>query len=302
MRATEICLRWLVTVIGLFLLSFLFLWFLPGDGLGEDVAPARREQWRVERGLDVSPWVALSRHTSDLWSHGGGVSWSHPGRTVRSVIQGPGRLSLNLGMKAILLGLHFSLLLLLLAPRVSAKTLQRLWNFFDLLLTPPTFVVGAVLVGWIGRMGGVLPGQPSAGGAGQVLPVLILAWRPFLWVARTMVRGVQQALTSPLSQGLAARGLSPAEVIWHHSLGRILAPILPNLASLTADLLMGSFVVELLFGVRGLGFALYEAIGERDLPLLLGLVVLVGLALATLQMLVSLLKIAVHPALDRVPR
>ncbi|MEJ2868054.1 ABC transporter permease [Actinomycetospora sp. OC33-EN08] len=147
-------------------------------------------------------------------------------------------------------------------------------------LAVPEFVVGPVLVLLVAVWAGWLPAIGWGSPAQAVLPVVTLAFFPAALAARLVRAETRVALAHPSTTTAVAKGLSRRRVLAVHVLPRSLTAVLAEAGPFLAGTLGGAVVVEVVFGIPGLGSLLADAIGSRDLPTVqAGLVVVIAVAL-----------------------
>ncbi len=141
---------------------------------------------------------------------------------------------------------------------------------------------------------------PSAGwdkpGA-LVLPAAVLALRPLAYFTRVTRASMVDVLQAPYIVAARSRGLGMGQTLWRHGLRNGLTPVATLFAMWLASLIGGSVVVEVIFAVPGMGRLVYEAVVNKDVPLLQGgLLCIVGLSIA-ITTAADLLHQAANPAL-----
>ena len=153
----------------------------------------------------------------------------------------------------------------------------------------PTFAVGAGLLIVFGLWLRAVP----IGGWGRMeqalLPALTLALPYAAYLARLTRAGLLEALEDDYVRTARAKGLSPARVLFVHALPAALLPVLSYLGPAAAAIFTGSFVVEQVFTIPGLGTHVVQSIHNRDHSLILAIVLLYGALLASFNLLVDLM-------------
>lgn len=166
-----------------------------------------------------------------------------------------------------------------------------------LLASAPAFVLGLLLARALGAGLGVLPVAGDATAAHYVLPALTLGLLHAAAPARVLRGGLVAELRKPYAVAARARGLAEVDVVDRHALRNAAAPFAALAGLSVRGLLGGAVVVEAVFGFRGLGTLLADAVGARDVPTVAAC--LAVLALATV--LVEVATDAVVAALDPRP-
>jgi oligopeptide transport system permease protein len=159
----------------------------------------------------------------------------------------------------------------------------------------PTFVVGAVLLIVVALWLRAVPvggwGRPSQ----TLLPALTLALPYAAYIARLTRTALLDAYGEDFIRTARAKGLSETRVLFEHALPNALLPVLSYLGPAEAAIFTGSFVVEKIFAVPGMGTHVVESINNRDQSLILATVLAYAALLATLNLAVDLLYGLVDP-------
>ena len=162
-------------------------------------------------------------------------------------------------------------------------------------ISVPTFVAGAALLIVFGVVLKVAP----VGGWGTLahlpLPAITLALPFIAYIARLTRMSMLDALQSDFVRTALAKGLAPRTVIWKHALKPAFLPVLSFLGPATAQAMTGSFVVEKVFGVPGLGQHFVNAALNRDVGLILATVLVFATLLVIFNLLVDVLYAVIDP-------
>ena len=129
----------------------------------------------------------------------------------------------------------------------------------------------------------------------MILPVLTLSTRPMALIARLTRSSTLEALASDYVRTAYAKGLPSIQVVFKHALRNSLVPVLTLLGPITANLLTGSFLVEVVFQIPGLGRHFVNAVMNRDYPLVMGITLLYGVVLIGCNLAVDLAYAWVDP-------
>jgi oligopeptide transport system permease protein len=162
----------------------------------------------------------------------------------------------------------------------------------------PSFISAALLLsifaGWLKWF--------PVGGWGSlqdmILPGLALSLAPMAYIARLTRVSMIDVLSSDYVRTARAKGLSRSVVIWKHCLRNAFLPVLSYLGPAAAATLTGSFVVEKVFSIPGLGQHFVNSIQNRDRTLILGTVMVYSVLLLTFNLLVDLAYALVDPRID----
>jgi len=272
----------------------------PGEGLetGEkDLPPEVLEQRRRALNFD-QPWWQRYFWTwpRRLVVDGDLPAFRYPDWTVVEIMQSALPVSLQLGV----LALGVAVLLGVGAGVVSGAWPHSWTDRATLLLTLlgvslPTFVVGAALVIVFGLWLRLVPvggwGQPTQ----ALLPALTLALPHAAYIARLTRGALLDAYAQDYIRTARAKGLPESRVLLDHALRNALLPVLGYLGPGAAAIFTGSFVVEKIFNIPGIGTHVVESINTRDQTLILATVLIYSTFLTVFNLLVDLLYAAVDP-------
>lgn len=157
-------------------------------------------------------------------------------------------------------------------------------------LAPAFILVFALRLHWLPSAGWDRPGA-------LIMPAAVLALRPLAYFTRVTRASMLDVLQAPYIVAARSRGLGLGRTLWRHGLRNGLTPVATLSAMWLASLIGGSVVVEVIFAVPGMGRLVYEAVINKDVPLLQGgLLCIVALSVA-ISTAADLLHQAANPAL-----
>ncbi|PRI10297.1 ABC transporter permease [Leucobacter massiliensis] len=166
----------------------------------------------------------------------------------------------------------------------------------------PQFFVGAVLILVFASGLGVLPATSGGdGAAGLVLPVVTLAIPIAGYLAHVLQGSLAEADEAPFATTARARGAAESRVLLRHTLRHAALPGIALSGWAYGSLLSGAVVVEALFARQGLGRLLLESATVRDVPVVMGAVVVIALLYVAIMLLSDLAEVLVDPRLRRSP-
>jgi oligopeptide transport system permease protein len=259
-----------------------------------------QEKLNVYYGLDQPLYVQLGNYVKNL-AHGDlGPSLKYPGWTVNEVIEKRIPVSMALGLISLALAVVIGIPVGVLAASRPNSWLDRVPMGFSLLgICIPSFVLGPLLtlffalyLGWFPPCGWGLPIH-------YVLPAVTLGLITAAPLARLTRGKVIEAGTQDYVRTARAKGLPLWRVWFLHALRNGLLPVVTYLGPAAANLVSGSFVVESLFDVPGLGRMFVTAIINRDFMLILGTTLVYAIALLVLNLIADLAKAFLDPRIAR---
>lgn len=224
-----------------------------------------------------------------------GPSFKYPGRSVNDIIKDGFPVSFKLGIEAILIAIIIGIPAGILAGVKKDKWQDRAVNFFTTLgVAVPSFVVAALLIYVLSTKLHLLPAAMWNGWRYEIMPVLALSGMPMSFIARLTRSSMLDILSQDYIKTARAKGLSWSKVLIKHALPNSLIPVVTYLGPMTASILTGSFVIETIFAIPGLGQYFVTSIYNRDYTVILGVTIFYSVIVIVLNMVVDLL----YPLLD----
>lgn len=224
-----------------------------------------------------------------------GPSFKYPGRSVNDIIKDGFPVSFKLGIEAILIAIIIGIPAGILAGVKKDKWQDRAVNFFTTLgVAVPSFVVAALLIYVLSTKLHLLPAAMWNGWRYEIMPALALSGMPMSFIARLTRSSMLDILSQDYIKTARAKGLSWCKVLIKHALPNSLIPVVTYLGPMTASILTGSFVIETIFAIPGLGQYFVTSIYNRDYTVILGVTIFYSVIVIVLNMVVDLL----YPLLD----
>jgi oligopeptide transport system permease protein len=268
------------------------VWVKYGDPQPESIASNMTRKY----GLDEPWWRQYLNYLEGIGRLDLGPSLTLKNRTVNEIVREQGPISLELGALAVLLALAVGVptgVLCALRPNSSFDVVARVLTGVGVAV--PVFLVATMLIYLLSVRLGWLPTSGWGSSWRQaVLPAVTLALLPGAWIARLLRASMLEALEGDYVRAARARGLRRARVVWVHALRNAAVPAVTATAPLLGLLLTGSFVVEAVFGIPGIGRYFVAAVAARDTPVVLGLTLLLTVVIVLANLAADLL----HGALD----
>jgi len=276
--------------------SFLLLHAAPGGPFDAERALAPQVQRNIEARyhLDDSLATQYADYMGGL-AHGDfGYSLKRP-MSVGEIITTHFPYSLAIGLMALFVAVGLGVGMGVIAAwRRNTGVDYALMSMALVGISIPSIVLGPILVGIFAFGLGWLPPARIEGPASYVLPAMCLGLIYLGTIARLARGSMLEVLGQDFVRTARAKGLTERAVVWKHALRLGVVPVVTYLGPATATLISGSFVIEKLFGVPGLGGFFVEAIVNRDYPVLSGVLVFYVAFLVMLNIVVDV----VHGLLD----
>lgn len=265
----------------------------PDPVLDPAAVAALTEQLGLDRPIYQQYWEWLSLALRGDF----GLSFTARTPVDEMFLSGLG-VSLSLSLGALLVALLIGLPMGILAATRPAGIVDNVTTFItQTLVALPEYWVGPLLVlvftihlGWL----------PSAGWdewSSMILPTLVLAMRPIAYFAQVARAAMFEVLRSPYMVAARARGLGAWQAITRHGLKNAMLPVMTLFSLWLTGLLGGSVIVEVIFAVPGMGWLLYEAVLNNDVPLLQGALVCIVALTVGINTLSDVVTALLNPAI-----
>lgn len=302
-------------VLAVYTVTFVLVWSIPGSPLGNpegrrppaEIIAAMEKQYSLNSAWDFY-FSYLGRATGVSWLLGIpgashpfdlGPSLRNTDWTVNEILADGLPVSITLGLCAILLALFIGLTAGVIAglrPRSRWDLGAQVISLVGISL--PSFVTGSVLLILFGALLGWFPvggwGTPLA----VVLPALTLSLPFAAYIARLVRYGMIEQMSTDHIRTARAKGLPRWKTALKHALKNAFLPVLSYLGPATAVALTGSFVVEKVFAVPGIGRHFVDGVLSKDITLVMGVVLVYSTFLVVFNLAVDVLYAWVDPRIQ----
>ena len=225
-----------------------------------------------------------------------GPSYKYLDRGVTEIIADTLPTSGLLGILAVLFTMVVSFPLGFFAAYYRESTIDRLCLFIGTLgISLPNFIPGALLIWAVALQLGWLQAGRWDDWSSVILPMVTLGAAPAAYVSALLRSSLIETLGEDFVRTARAKGVREHAVLARHALRNSLIPILTVMGPLTATLLTGSFVVEYVFAIPGMGRFFITAVTDRDYPLIMGVTLVYTAILVSANLAVDLLYGWVDP-------
>jgi ABC-type dipeptide/oligopeptide/nickel transport system permease component len=287
---------WLIpTLLAMALVTFLVMHATPGSPLdpvaegANPLSPEAQKNLAAAYGLDKPLWEQFAIFVGKAVRGDFGNSFVYKTRTVSEILVQTFPISMFLGSMALALAVAGGISLGVLA----ATYQNRMWDYVSVTLATfgvavPNFVLAVFLIILFSF---VIPLFPTGGWDSPrtwVLPTITLALAPMGLIARFTRASMLEVIRSDFTLTARAKGLGEARVILKHAFKNALIPIVTLLGPLFAAVGTGSFFVESIFRVPGMGRFFVLSMTGRDYPMIMAVVLSYGVFLAVMNLLVDL--------------
>lgn len=247
-------------------------------------------------GLDQPIYVQYVRWVGGILQGDFGPSYRYRDRSVNDII-GDGILTtVQLGVMAFLLAVFVGIPLGIMAALGHNRWPDYLATSISIVgIATPTFVLSILLVIVFGVFLQWFPTNGWAGPSSWILPTIALAGFPIAQVARYTRASMLEVTRRDYIRTAYSKGLRDRAVIVRHMIRNALIPVVTILGPLLAFLVTGSFIIERIFGIPGIGRYYITAISQRDYGLLMAMTIIYAFAVAFFNLVVDVLYAYIDP-------
>ena len=224
-----------------------------------------------------------------------GPSFKYVGRSVNDIIGESFPVSFELGMEAILISLLLGIPAGVLAAYRRNNWQDRTVNLLTTIgIAVPGFVLAALMVEIFAMKLGLLPAAMWIDWKSRILPAFALAAMPMAFITRLTRSSMLEVLGQDYIKTAKAKGLGTSYILFKHALPNALIPVVTYVGPMVASILTGSFVIETIFAIPGLGSYFVTSIYNRDYTVILGVTIFYSAIIILMNMLVDI----IYPMLD----
>lgn len=259
---------WIITT-----LTFVLMVSIPGSPFNSESSSNEIVQANLERhyNLDKPYIVQYALYLKSIVTLDFGPSIKKPDQTVNSLLSRGFPISFELGMITLIVASISGILLGILAALRHNGVIDYLAMGFAVLgISIPNFVLATILIQQLAVNLEIFPVATWASTKHMVLPTLALATGPMAVIARLTRSTMLEVLTQDYIKMARAKGLKPWKIVMKHALRNALMPVVTIMGTLVAGILTGTFVIEEIFAIPGMGKYFVESINQRDYPVIMG--------------------------------
>lgn len=290
----------LLTLFVVISLTFMLLRLMPGGPFDQErkVPPAIKANIEARYHLNEPLWKQYAIYMGGVLRGDLGPSYKYKSRSVTDIVGEATMTSGSLGLMALMVGTVFGVLLGALAGLSRNRAMDGLLTLFGVAsISTPLFIFGGFLVLIFSLTLNWLPAAMLETPKHYILPVLSLSLMPFSYaflLTRTTVRETRSKQYVLIKR---SEGLSESVIAVRHILRNSLIPLVSILGPMAAAIITGSFAVEYIFAIPGLGKHFVTAVTNRDYTLVMGITIIYGVALIVFNTLTDILYGLLDPRL-----
>lgn len=281
----------IVTIWIIVTLTFVLMVSIPGSPFNSERGTNEVVQANLEAhyNLDKPYYVQYLLYLKSIATFNFGPSIKQPDQTVNDLLGRGFPVSLELGLVTIIIAVLSGIILGILAALKHNKMIDYLAMSFAVLgISIPNFVLATLLIQELAVNFKLLPPATWSSPAHMILPVIALATGPMAIIARLTRSTMLEVLTQDYIKMARAKGLSPWKIVFKHALRNALMPVVTIMGTLLAGILTGTFVIEKIFAIPGMGKYFVQSINQRDYPVIMGTTVFYSAFLIFMLFLVDI--------------
>ena len=273
-------------------ITFVLLRLLPGGPFDQEktLPPEIQANISAKYHLDKALYWQYTHYLKGLFRGYLGESYKYTDRNITDILKDSLPVSIQLGIYALILAFLLGIPLGVFAAQKQDSWMDRSAMIFSISgVSLPSFVIAPIVIlifafhlKWM---------EPALweGPLFYTLPAVVLGLRPASVIARLTRSSVLDVISSDFVRTARAKGLDESKVFYKHILKNAFLPVLTFSAPLIAGILTGSFIIEKIFAIPGLGQHFVNSVTNRDYPLILGTLLVYSFLLILSNMIVDLL-------------
>lgn len=287
----------LVTIWVLVTVVFILVRLMPGEPFAADkMTPEVKANMMAYYGFDKPYIQQYMTYIGNLLHGNLGYSLKYPNQTVNMIIAGAFPYSADLGLRALTLATTFGLVFGIVSALNRGNKIDLVFMIIAVIGTSvPDFIMGAIMQYFFGVKWGLLPIAQYKGLSYTILPSIGLGFYTMASVSRIMRASMLEIVQQDYIKTARSKGVSRLRVVCKHQIRNAIMPVITVLGPTVAAVLTGTFVIESIFAIPGLGKYYVQSVEDLDYSLVLGMTVFYGTFLILANMVVDLLYGVIDP-------
>ena len=282
-------------------LTFFLMNLVPGGPFVAEKSISKEAQAALEAkyGLDKPLLERYATYMTDFVKGDMGLSLRQRGRTVSDIIFSKFPVSARLAGFAVAVAVLVGIPLGCLSAYNRGKFGDNIIIVFATCgIAIPSFISSVVLLYTFGSKLNILPTVGLNTMSSYIMPVTALPIYPTAYITRLMRSSLLDVMGQDYIRTAKAKGLSNFKILFKHALRNAVLPVVTYVGPMLASLMTGSFVVEKIFTVPGLGRDFVSAINQRDYTLIMGTTIVLATLIITANVIVDILYKIIDPRIN----
>ncbi len=287
----------IVTVFVLVSVVFFLARLMPGGPFNDPkMSATAKANLSAYYGFDKPLFEQYLTYLNNLIHGNFGFSTKYPSRTVNDLLAGAFPYSADLGIRALCFAISFGLVFGIISALNRGNKIDLFFVIVAVIGTSvPDFIMGALLQHFFAIKWGLLPVAQYKGFSYTILPAVGLGFYTMASVSRIMRASMLEVVQQDYIKTARSKGISKFRVTWKHQIRNAIMPVVTILGPTVAAVLTGTFVIESLFAIPGMGKYYVESVQNNDYSLILGMTAFYGTFLVFCNMIVDILYGVIDP-------
>ena len=288
----------IVTIWAVATLTFFLMNLVPGGPFLSEkaISPQATAALEAKYGLDKPMYQRYLTYMTGALHGDFGDSLKQRGRTVMSIIAMKFPVSARVGGISVLVALILGIPLGSIAALKRGKAADSVISVIATCgIAVPSFVICTVLMYFFGVKLGLLPTMGLQSAKHYIMPVIALSFYPTAYIMRLMRSSMLDVLGQDYMRTARAKGLAGGKILFKHALRNAILPVVTYVGPMLAYTITGSFVVEKIFVIPGLGGEFITAINGRDYTLIMGTTIFLATLVIVMNVVVDIVYKIVDP-------
>lgn len=282
----------IITIWIIVTLTFVLMVSIPGSPFNTESNTNENVQANLEAhyNLDKPHHIQYLLYIKSIATFDFGPSIKQRDQSVNDLLGRGFPVSLELGLATIIVAVISGIILGIFAALKHNSIIDYAAMSFAVLgISIPNFVLATLLIQQLAVNWSLFPPATWESPKHMILPILALATGPMAIIARLTRSTMLEVLTQDYIKMARAKGLSPWKIVVKHALRNALMPVVTIMGTLLAGILTGTFVIEKIFAIPGMGKYFVESINQRDYPVIMGTTVFYSAFLIMMLFLVDII-------------
>jgi oligopeptide transport system permease protein len=289
-----------LTIVVLITIAFFLMHAMPGNPFSQEeqkkLTAEGLAKLKAKYGLDLPVWEQYITYWKGLLRFDFGASFKKLDTSANEIIFDHFPISAQVGGIAIVVSLLIGIPLGIAAALNRGRGMDWFCMVFATIgISAPVFVISVLLMYLLCGVFPILPNFGLNSWKSYILPVACLAFNPIAYIARQTRSSMLEAMEQDYVRTARAKGVTEFWVVVKHALKNAIMPVVTYLGPLVAGLLTGSFIVERLFSISGIGRYFVQSISDRDYPMIMGITIFFGVFVVVCNLVVDILQAVIDP-------
>lgn len=288
----------IVTIWFIMTITFILMKVIPGDPFSSEKMPKPevRAAMHAKYGLDKPLFEQYIKYITDYLKGNFGVSYHYIGLTANEVIATGFPYSLKIGLWASGFVIVFGVLMGILSALRHNKFVDRFFMIISVLgSTIPSFVLATGFLFLFSKVLGWVPSFGVGTWKHLVGPIITIGVFSLAFITRLTRTSILESFQQDYIRTARAKGLPEYKVVGKHALRNALIPVVTYVGPMIAGIVTGSFVIEKVYGIPGIGNLFTTSIMNRDYTLIMGITVFYSILLVLSILIVDIVYVLIDP-------